>query len=245
MRTIRREDVELLAPAGDWDCLRAAVANGADAVFFGVEKFNARARAHNFTMDELPDIMSFLHLYGVKGFLTFNILVFEEELNDAKQLIEACVDAGVDAVIVQDLGLVKMIREISPDFPIHGSTQMTITSPEAVEFTKPFDIERVVLGRENNLKQIKQIGDQAKLPMEVFVHGALCVSYSGQCLTSEMWGGRSANRGECAQACRLPYDLMVDGVQKPMGDVTYLLSPKDLAAIEIVPELIEAGVTFF
>ncbi|CAN7152065.1 DUF3656 domain-containing U32 family peptidase [Paenibacillus sp. LjRoot56] len=245
MRTIRREDVELLAPAGDWDCLRAAVANGADAVFFGVEKFNARARAHNFTMAELPDIMSFLHLYGVQGFLTFNILVFEEELNDAKQLIEACVDAGVDAVIVQDLGLVKMIREISPDFPIHGSTQMTITSPEAVEFTKPFDIERVVLGRENNLKQIKQIGDQAKLPMEVFVHGALCVSYSGQCLTSEMWGGRSANRGECAQACRLPYDLMVDGEQKPMGDVTYLLSPKDLAAIEIVPELIEAGVRSF
>ncbi|NEW08802.1 U32 family peptidase [Paenibacillus sp. SYP-B3998] len=245
MRTIRREDIELLAPAGDWDCLRAAVANGADAVFFGVEKFNARARAHNFTMDELPDIMSFLHLYGVKGFLTFNILVFEEELNEAKQLIEACVDAGVDAVIVQDLGLVKLIREISPDFPIHGSTQMTITSPEAVEFTKPFDIERVVLGRENNLKQIKQIGDQAKLPMEVFVHGALCVSYSGQCLTSEMWGGRSANRGECAQACRLPYDLMIDGVEKPMGDVAYLLSPKDLAALELVPELIEAGVTSF
>ena len=101
-----------------------------------------------------------------------------------------------------------------------------------------------MLGRENNLKQIKQIGEQAKLPMEVFVHGALCVSYSGQCLTSEMWGGRSANRGECAQACRLPYDLMVDGVQKPMGDVAYLLSPKDLAAIDLVPELIEAGVTF-
>lgn len=245
MRKLQKSDIELLAPAGDWDCLRAAVANGADAVFFGVEKFNARARANNFLMDELPDIMSFLHLYGVKGFLTFNILVFENELNDAKQLIEACIKAGVDAVIVQDLGLVKMIRDLSPDFPIHGSTQMTITSPEAVEFTKPFDIERVVLGRENNLKQIKQIGDQAKLPMEVFVHGALCVSYSGQCLTSEMWGGRSANRGECAQACRLPYDLMVDGEQKPMGDIAYLLSPKDLAALELVPELIEAGVTSF
>ncbi|WP_372009317.1 DUF3656 domain-containing protein [Paenibacillus chitinolyticus] len=245
MRSLRREDIELLAPAGDWDCLRAAVANGANAIFFGVEKFNARARAHNFKMDELSDIMSFLHLYGVKGFLTFNILVFEDELRDAKELIEACVDAGVDAVIVQDLGLVKMIRDISPDFPIHGSTQMTITSPEAVEFTKPFEIERVVLGRENNLKQIKTIGDQAKLPMEVFVHGALCVSYSGQCLTSEMWGGRSANRGECAQACRLPYDLIVDGEPKPMGDVAYLLSPKDLAAIELVPQLIEAGVTSF
>ncbi|TDF93455.1 DUF3656 domain-containing U32 family peptidase [Paenibacillus piri] len=245
MTKLNRSDIELLAPAGDWDCLRAAVANGADAVFFGVEKFNARARANNFHTDELPDIMSFLHLYGVKGFLTFNILVFEEELREARELIEACINAGVDAVIVQDLGLVRMIREISPDFPIHGSTQMTITSPEAVEFTKPFDIERVVLGRENNLKQIKQIGVQAKLPMEVFVHGALCVSYSGQCLTSEMWGGRSANRGECAQACRLPYDLMVDGVQKPMGDIAYLLSPKDLAALELVPELIEAGVTSF
>ncbi|WP_248929479.1 U32 family peptidase [Paenibacillus hamazuiensis] len=242
---LRKEDIELLAPAGDWDCLRAAVANGADAVFFGVEKFNARARSKNFVTDELPDIMSFLHLYGVKGFLTFNILVFEDELEDAKKLVEACIEAGVDAVIVQDLGLVKMIRDISPDFPIHGSTQMTITSPEAVEFTKPFDLERVVLGRENNLKQIRQIGEQAKLPMEVFVHGALCVSYSGQCLTSEMWGGRSANRGECAQACRLPYDLMVDGVHKPMGDIAYLLSPKDLAALELVPELIEAGVTSF
>ncbi|NBD26665.1 U32 family peptidase [Paenibacillus glycinis] len=245
MNTINRQDVELLAPAGDWDCMRAAVANGADAVFFGVEKFNARARANNFQTDELPEIMAFLHSYGVKGFLTFNILVFENELEDAKRLMDACIDAGVDAAIVQDLGLVKLIRELSPDFPIHGSTQMTITSPEAVEFTKPFDIERVVLGRENNLKQIKTIGEQAKLPMEVFVHGALCVSYSGQCLTSEMWGGRSANRGECAQACRLPYDLMVDGVQKPMGDVAYLLSPKDLAAVELVPELIEAGVTSF
>lgn len=242
---IRREDVELLAPAGDWDCMRAAVANGADAVFFGVEKFNARARANNFRMDELPEIMAFLHSYGVKGFLTFNILVFEKELADAKELIDACVDAGVDAVIVQDLGLVQMIREISPDFPIHGSTQMTITSPEAVEFTKPWGLERVVLGRENNLKQIRTIGAQARLPMEVFVHGALCVSYSGQCLTSEMWGGRSANRGECAQACRLPYDLMVDGEVKPMGDVTYLLSPKDLAAIDLMPELIEVGVTSF
>ncbi|MBO9600711.1 MAG: U32 family peptidase [Cohnella sp.] len=242
---MRREDIELLAPAGDWECMRAAIANGANAIFFGVEKFNARARAHNFQTNELPEIMKFLHKYGVQGFLTFNILVFEDELPEARKLIEACIDAGVDAVIVQDLGLVKMIREISPDFPIHGSTQMTITSPEAVEFIKPWNLERVVLGRENNLKQIQQIGVQAKLPMEVFVHGALCVSYSGQCLTSEMWGGRSANRGECAQACRLPYDLMVDGVHQPMGDIAYLLSPKDLAAIDIVPELIEAGVTSF
>ncbi|WP_239565411.1 DUF3656 domain-containing U32 family peptidase [Brevibacillus fulvus] len=242
---VNREDIELLAPAGNWDSLKAAVANGADAVYFGVEKFNARARAANFTMAELPEIMAYLHMYGVKGFLTFNILIFEQELEDARTLIEACIDAGVDAVIVQDLGLVKLIREISPDFPIHGSTQMTITSPEAVEFTKPFQLERVVLGRENSLKEIKAIGQKAKLPMEVFVHGALCVSYSGQCLTSEMWGGRSANRGECAQACRLPYDLIVDGQKQEMGNIAYLLSPKDLAAIDLIPELIEAGVTSF
>ncbi|HZG87439.1 DUF3656 domain-containing U32 family peptidase [Paenibacillus sp.] len=244
-RALRKEDIELLAPAGHWDAMRAAVANGADAVFFGLEKFNARARAQNFHTEELPDIMSFLHAYGVKGYVTFNILVFEEELHEAKAFVEKCIDAGVDALIVQDLGLVKMIREISPDFPIHGSTQMTITSPEAVEFTKPYGLEVVVLGRENNLKQIRTIGEQAKLPMEVFVHGALCVSYSGQCLTSEMWGGRSANRGECAQACRLPYDMMVDGEHRPMGDIAYLLSPKDLAALELVPELIEAGVRSF
>ncbi len=242
---IEHMDVELLAPAGDWECMRAAVANGADAVYFGVEKFNARARANNFTMDELPEIMAFLHMYGVKGFLTFNILVFENELDEARQLVEACVDAGVDAVIVQDLGLVRMIREISPDFPIHGSTQMTITSAEGVEFIKPYGLSRVVLGRENNMKQIRTIGEAAVIPLEIFVHGAICVSYSGQCLTSEMWGGRSANRGECAQACRLPYDLEVDGDVKPMGDVAYLLSPKDLAALELVPELIEAGVSSF
>ncbi|WP_241236225.1 DUF3656 domain-containing U32 family peptidase [Brevibacillus marinus] len=244
-RNITRDEIELLAPAGNWDCLRAAVANGANAVYFGVEKFNARARAENFQLAELPEIMSFLHLYGVKGYLAFNILIFEDELDEARQLIEASIDAGVDALIVQDLGLVKLIREISPDLPIHGSTQMTITSPEAVEFTKPFGLERVVLGRENSLKEIRTIGQKAKLPMEVFVHGALCVSYSGQCLTSEMWGGRSANRGECAQACRLPYDLIVDGKKQEMGNVAYLLSPKDLAALELVPQLIEAGVTSF
>ncbi|WP_082130229.1 U32 family peptidase [Aneurinibacillus tyrosinisolvens] len=240
-----REMVELLAPAGNWECMKAAVNNGADAIFFGVEKFNARARADNFKMDELPEIMAYLHKFGVKGYLTFNILVFENEMEDARELIDACVDAGVDAVIVQDLGLVKMIREISPDFPIHGSTQMTITSPEAVDFVKEYDLEVVVLGRENNLKQIKTIADKTNTPLEVFVHGALCVSYSGQCLTSEMWGGRSANRGECAQACRLPYDLLVDGEQKEMGNIAYLLSPKDLAAIDLMPELIEAGVKSF
>ncbi len=248
MKTLKnnsRHAIELLAPAGNWDCLRAAVANGADAVFFGVGKYNARVRADNFQMEELPDIMAYLHKYGVRGYVTFNILVFENELSEARELVEACMAAGVDALIVQDMGLMKMIREISPDFPIHGSTQMTVTSPEAVQFLKPYDIEVVVLGRENNLKQIETIAGKTETPLEVFVHGALCVSYSGQCLTSEMWGGRSANRGECAQACRLPYDLIVDGEKKEMGNISYLLSPKDLAAIDIVPELIEAGVSSF
>lgn len=243
LKRITKDTIELLAPAGNWDCLRAAVANGADAVYFGVDKYNARVRAKNFQVDELPQIMAYLHKYNVKGYVTFNILIFENELAEAKQLANSCIDAGVDALIVQDIGLVEVIRDLSPDFPIHGSTQMTVTSAEAVEFLKPFGIEVVVLGRENSIKQIKTISDQTELPMEVFVHGAICVSYSGQCLTSEMWGGRSANRGECAQACRLPYDLIVDGQRKDMGNIAYLLSPKDLAAIELVPELIEAGVS--
>lgn len=243
LKRITKDTIELLAPVGNWECLRAAVANGADAIYFGVDKYNARVRAKNFQMNELPDIMAYLHKYNVRGYVTFNILIFENELNEARQLVHACIDAGVDALIVQDMGLVETIREISPDFPIHGSTQMTVTSAEAVEFLNPFDIEVVVLGRENNLKQIKTISDKSQLPIEVFVHGALCVSYSGQCLTSEMWGGRSANRGECAQACRLPYDLIVDGERKEMGNIAYVLSPKDLAAIELVPELIEAGVS--
>lgn len=236
---------ELLAPAGDWDSLRAAVAGGADAVYFGVETFNARARAQNFRADELPDVMAFLHLYGVKGYMAFNILVFEDELDEAKRLIRAAVEAGVDALIVQDLGVIRLLRELSPDMPIHASTQTTATSPEAVEFLRSLGVERVVLGRENSLKHIRMIAERTRMPLEVFVHGALCVSYSGQCLTSEMWGGRSANRGECAQACRLPYELVVDGKVKPMGDVRYLLSPMDLAAIELVPRLIEAGVASF
>ncbi|WP_216827774.1 U32 family peptidase [Alkalihalobacterium elongatum] len=245
MNPFLNKSVELLAPVGNWDCLRAAVANGADAVFFGIGKYNARVRADNFQMEELPHIMAYLHKYNVRGYVTFNILVFENELEDARQLVTACMEAGVDALIVQDMGLMHIIREMSPDFPIHGSTQMTVTSAEAVEFLAPYDIEVVVLGRENNLKQIKSISNKTETPLEVFVHGALCVSYSGQCLTSEMWGGRSANRGECAQACRLPYDLIVDGEKKEMGNIAYVLSPKDLAAIDLVPELIEAGVSSF
>jgi putative protease len=244
---------ELLAPAGDWDCARAAVENGADAIYFGLEKFNARMRAHNFTEADLPKLMEFLHRRGVKGYVTFNTLVFENELADAEKYMRAIISAGVDATIVQDVGICKLIRSLSPDFPIHASTQMTVTSAGGVEFARELGCNLVVLARECSIKEIEKInvaqisGSQpstlnSQLPLEVFVHGALCVAYSGQCLTSESLGGRSANRGECAQACRMPYDLISDGKQVPLGDKRYLLSPQDLAGLEILPELVRAGV---
>src|SRR5580658_6689381 len=233
---------ELLAPAGDWECAKAAVENGADAIYFGLERFNARMRAHNFTEADLPRLMEFLHRRGVKGYVTFNTLVFANELADAEQFLRAIIAAGVDAAIVQDVGICRLIRSLSPDFPIHASTQMTVTSAAGVEFARELGCNLVVLARECSVKEIGKIARPATLPLEVFVHGALCVAYSGQCLTSEALGGRSANRGECAQACRMPYDLICDGQQVPLGDRRYLLSPQDLAGLEVLPELVRAGV---
>jgi putative protease len=237
---------ELLAPAGDWECAKAAVENGADAIYFGLEKFNARMRADNFTEGNLPKLMEFLHRRGVKGYVTFNILVFQNELADAEKYLRAIISAGVDAAIVQDVGICKLIRELSPDFPIHASTQMTVTSAGGIEFARELGCNLVVLARECSIKEIEKIhsasGAEFQMPLEVFVHGALCVAYSGQCLTSEALGGRSANRGECAQACRMPYDLISDGKQVPLGDKRYLLSPQDLAGLEVLPDLIRAGV---
>ena len=255
---------ELLAPAGDWECARAAVENGADAIYFGLDRFNARMRAHNFTEADLPKLMEFLHRRGVKGYVTFNTLVFQNEIADAEHYLRAIIAAGVDAAIVQDVGIARLIRELSPDFPIHASTQMTVTSAAGVEFCRDLGCNLVVLARECSLKEIEAIQVAQKssefkvqgsasessepstlnqeLPLEVFVHGALCVAYSGQCLTSESLGGRSANRGECAQACRMPYDLISDGKQVPLGDKKYLLSPQDLAGLEILPELVRTGV---
>jgi putative protease len=235
---------ELLAPAGDWECVKAAVENGADAVYFGLDRFNARMRAHNFTEADLPRLMEFLHRRGVKGYVTFNTLVFANEMAEAEQFLRALIAAGVDAAIVQDVGICRLIRMLSPDFPIHASTQMTITSAAGVEFARELGCSLVVLARECSLREIEKIrrGPPAALPLEVFVHGALCVAYSGQCLTSEALGGRSANRGECAQACRMPYDLICDGRPVPLGDRRYLLSPQDLAGLEVLPDLIRAGV---
>jgi putative protease len=237
----------LLSPAGDWECAQAAVENGADAIYFGLERFNARMRAKNFTVADLPQLMAFLHRRGVRGYVTFNTLVFSDELAAAADYLKAIIAAGVDAAIVQDVGICRMIRALSPDFPIHTSTQMTVTSAAGVEFARELGANLVVLARENSLREITAIrAAQAAagtlLPLEVFVHGALCVAYSGQCLTSESLGGRSANRGECAQACRMPYELVADGRTVALGDRRYLLSPQDLSGLAVLPDLVRAGV---
>ena len=235
--------VELLAPAGNWECARAAVENGADAIYFGLESgFNARARAANFHLDDLDQLMLMLHRQGVKGYVTLNTLIFTDELPDFETNVRRLTEAGVNAVLVQDLGAARLIREICPELEVHSSTQMTLTHAESIELARELGVQRVVLARELSVKEISKITSATDMPVEVFVHGALCVAYSGQCLTSESFGGRSANRGQCAQACRLPYDLYCDGEERDLGNVRYLLSPQDLAAHDLVPQLIEAGV---
>jgi putative protease len=233
---------ELLAPAGDRTCLLAAVENGADAVYFGLARHNARMRAHNFDGAELPELMALLHRRGVKGYVTLNTLVFTAELADLEAAIREAAHAGVDALIVQDVGLARMIRAIAPDLEIHGSTQMSVTSAEGVELARELGCSRVILARELSLAEIGRIRRAIDFPVEVFVHGALCVAYSGQCLTSEALGGRSANRGECAQACRMPYQIVCDGRLVDLENIQYLLSPQDLAAYDLVPQLLDLGV---
>ncbi len=248
--TLSRGDLspELLAPAGNWECARAAVCNGADAIYFGLEQFNARLRADNFTLKDLPGLMNYLHSHGVKGFVTMNTLVFTDEMPAALTYLSALNDAGVDGVIVQDMGLAHILTLWKREHPevaleLHASTQMTLSSPEGIRFAERFlDLKRAVLARELSLDDIERCAQESDVPLEVFVHGALCVSYSGQCLTSESLGQRSANRGECAQACRLPYSLVVDGRLRSMGEKRYLLSPQDLCALDDIPELVRMGV---
>ena len=239
---------ELLAPAGDWDCLKAAVTAGADAVYFGLPAFNARLRAENFTERDLPEVMDFLHARRRRGYLTMNVLVFPSELLEAERLLRLAAASAVDALIIQDLGLVRLAQAVCPEVELHASTQMTLTSPEGVAFARRQGLHLAVLARELSLRELAKFPaatDPAGLPLEVFVHGALCVAYSGQCLTSEVLGRRSANRGECAQACRLPYSLEVDGQSRDLGDRAYLLSPQDLAAVDEIPELIRLGLHSF
>jgi U32 family peptidase len=237
---------ELLAPAGDRDCLKAAIENGADAVYFGLDTgFNARARAANFPLADLPAVMRLLHRHGLKGYATLNTLVFEDELDAFAAIVRQVADAGVDAVLVQDVGAAILVRELAPGLGLHASTQMTLTSAETIRLAERLGIDRVVVARELSVAEIRAIRRETPLPLEVFVHGALCVAYSGQCLTSESLGGRSANRGQCAQACRLPYELVCDGREVDLGEQRYLLSPQDLAAYALSPDLIAAGVTAF
>ncbi len=239
---------ELLAPAGDWDCLKAAVIAGADAVYFGLPAFNARLRAENFTEQDLPQVMDYLHARGRRGYLTMNVLIFPSELAEAERLLRLVAQAKVDALIVQDLGLVRLAKAVCPEIELHASTQMTLTSPEGIAFARRQGLHLAVLARELSLRELAKFPpatDPSGLPLEVFVHGALCVAYSGQCLTSEVLGRRSANRGECAQACRLPYSLEVDGQTRDLGDRSYLLSPQDLAAVDEIPELIRLGLRSF
>jgi putative protease len=233
---------EIMSPAGYWPQLHAAVEAGADAVYFGLRHFTARAKV-GFTLAELPEVMQTLHRRGVKGYVTFNTLIFDHELREAVKTIEQIAAAGADALIVQDVGIAQLAHRIAPGVDIHGSTQMSITSAEGVALAQRFGVCRVVLARELSLDEIRAIRQQTDCELEMFVHGALCVSYSGQCFSSEAWGGRSANRGQCAQACRLPYDLIVDDKLRPLGDARYLLSPGDLYTLQQIPDIIDIGIS--
>ena len=233
---------EIKSPAGHWPQLHAAIEAGADAVYFGLTHFTARAKS-GFTTAELPEALRTLHRRGVKGYVTFNTLIFDNELPAAARALAAIAEAGADAILVQDWAAVALARRIAPDLEIHGSTQMSITSVEGVRHALGLGVRRMILARELSLDEIRTIRQQTDAELELFVHGALCVSYSGQCFSSEAWGGRSANRGQCAQACRLPYEMLVDGVAQPLGDARYLLSPGDLYALEQVPEIVQIGIS--
>lgn len=236
---------ELLLPAGNLEMVLAAIHNGADAVYLGVPRFNARGRSVDLEIQELKQIIETCHLYGVKVNLAFNIVIFQEELPAAQEVLEQIIPLKPDAFIVQDIGMVRLIKKLAPNQVVHASTQMTITNHEAIELLEDLNIKRFVLGRENSLSEIKLIKQNTAKELEVFVHGALCVSYSGQCFTSESIGGRSANRGQCAQSCRFAYDLIVDGEKRSTLDREYLVSPQDLCGIAEIDELVKLGVESF
>ena len=239
--------IELLSPVGDFECLKAAVQNGANAVYFGAKSFGARAFASNFDDKTLEEAINYAKLRNVKTNLTLNTLIKENEFESAFNLAKRAYEFGIDAIIVQDLGLAKELIKTIPNLPIHASTQMTIHNLEGVNILKELGFKRVVLSRELSLEEIKYICSNSDIEIEAFIHGALCISYSGQCLFSSMIGGRSGNRGKCAQTCRLPYELIE---KRPDSSSTkldkgYLLSTRDLCSLEYIPMLIDAGVTSF
>ncbi len=222
--------------------LEAAVNNGADAVYFGVPHWNARGRTEDFSFDDVRDMIRYARIRGVRSFLAMNVLVFERELQELPEFLEKIISLEPDAFIIQDIGLARLIRAICPNQEIHASTQMTLASAEGVNLVKSIGFNRAVLARELSVKEIAAIKAATDLELEVFIHGALCVSYSGQCLTSENFGGRSANRGQCAQSCRLPYRIFVDGKEYRDTDAQYLFSTRDLCALSKLSELEEIGV---
>ncbi len=227
--------MELLSPAGNYECLVAAVRAGADAVYIGGADFSARRNAKNFTRDEIERACRLCHMHNVKLYVAVNILIKENELNSAISYVKSLCEAGVDGIIVQDLGLMYHLRRSCPDVFINASTQMTIASTDAVDFIKSLGADRVVLARELGFSEIKSISENADIELEVFVHGALCMSWSGQCLLSSVIGGRSGNRGLCAQPCRLNYTLIKDG--RPVSKNMPLLSPKDICLAGVLDDL--------
>jgi len=243
MRPAPLQRPEILAPAGTEEAFAAAVASGADAVYLGLsEGFNARGRSTAFNLSTLPELVRRAHVANVKLYLTLNTLVFESELESLEQLLRAVVASGVDALIIQDPATAFIARRLSSEIRLHASTQMTISSAEGAAFAATLGMQRVVLPRELSTDEIARFTRESPMECEVFVHGALCMSWSGQCLTSEAFSERSANRGQCSQACRMPYEAIVDGKRRELGDKRYLLSPEDLAAHDALPALINAGV---
>lgn len=236
---------ELLLPVGNMTMLLAAIHHGADAVYIGVPHFNARGRTTDFSLNDLKEMIDLAHLYSVKVNLAFNVIIFQNEIDQVISLIREIVPLNPDSIIVQDLGLAYLISHVAPNQKIHASTQMTITNADAINLLKDLPIDRFVLGRENSLPEIEIIKKNSNKELEVFVHGALCVAYSGQCFTSESIGGRSANRGQCAQSCRLPYEIYVDNQKYDVGDKKYLVSPKDLMGLSEIPNLMKIGINSF
>lgn len=233
---------ELLAPAGSFESMKAAVAAGADAVYIGGSRFGARAYADNLDQDRMLEAIDYAHLHGVSLYMTVNTLVKEKELGGLLEYLDPYYRQGLDGVIVQDMGVLACIRRWFPKLSVHASTQMTITGVYGAEMLKELGVKRVVPARELSLEEIRRIHEQVNLEIECFVHGALCYCYSGQCLLSSLIGGRSGNRGRCAQPCRLPYDVKRDGRSCLDKDRRYVMSLKDLCVLDILPDLLEAGV---
>lgn len=236
--------VELLAPAGNYQALLGALNAGADAVYLGGDKFGARAYADNFTTEEICKALRYAHFLGKRIYLTVNTLVKEDEFDQLYEYLAPLYEASLDGVIIQDLGVWQYIRETFPDMPLHASTQMTITGSLGASFLEEIGAQRIVPARELSLTEIRQMKEQTGLELECFIHGAMCYCYSGQCLFSSILGGRSGNRGRCAQPCRLPYKIF-DQNKKAVTDEMYPLSLKDMCTIEYIPQLIEAGIDSF